>query len=407
MVGISLALLLAEQSLDCSISLIEQHPFPQAPDSPQWQPSFDDRSTALSAGSIDILEAIGCWRELRHGASPIHAVHVSDRGHFGGLRLNAGDYQRDALGYVVANRWLGQVLTQQLQQAPVHCLTPARVTACKAVVGGYQLMVDCADMATNPTDETATSVSLHADLLLIADGADSRLRQALGIATEVHDYHQWALIANVALSRPHQGIAYERFTDEGPIALLPLDDLAGVHRAALVWTLPEAVLESLRRMPETAIINRLQQRFGYRAGTIEAIGKCHCYYLQRVQALEQVRSHCVLIGNAAHFLHPVAGQGFNLALRDCQALVECLVNARQQNLDQAVQPPLGDLATLNQYLARQQRDQQLTIGLTDQLVKVFSNTTLPLAVLRQLGLISMNLAPPVKHRFAEKMMGLN
>lgn len=402
MVGISLALLLARQSPACSISLIEQYPFPEVPGPPpRWQPGFDDRSTALSAGSVAILRAIGCWQQLKDKAEPICRVHVSDRGHFGGLCLKAVDYQMDAVGYVIQNRWLGQVLIRQLQQSAVHCLAPARVTQCRPVAGGYRLTVKKLIDGNVSEQSQDLCADLHADLLVIADGTDSGLRQSLGITTKVHDYHQSALIANVALSQPHRGVAWERFTDEGPIALLPLGDLDGVHRASLVWTLPETALESLQQLPEADLLYRLQQRFGHRAGIIRAMGKRHIYPLTLVQALEQVRSHLVVIGNAAHCLHPVAGQGFNLSLRDCQALVDCLMQYRQP-----VQRSCGDLKVLNRYVMRQQRDQQSTIGLTDQLVKLFSSQTLPLTALRQLGLVSMNVVPMAKQWFGEKMMGI-
>ena len=388
MVGMSLALLLSRSSLKNSITLIEQYSLPLEAELPQWQPSFDDRSTALSAGSQSILEKMGCWPALSEQVETIQRVHVSDRGHFGGAELKAADYDLAALGYVIANRWLGQVLISQLRQSPVEVLAPAKVKACRPVAGGYELQLAEAEQA------------LRADLLLIADGAESELRQRLGIETERHNYRQSAMIANVVLDSDHQGAAYERFTADGPIALLPLPDFEGQHQAALVWTLPEQTLAEVETLPKTELLRALQKRFGFRAGNIIDIGETQVYPLNLVQACEQVRSNLVVLGNAAHFLHPVAGQGFNLALRDCTALVDVLQQAQLENME------LGSLSVLNRYQQVQQQDQFQTITMTDSLVKLFSTRSLPLSAFRQLGLISMQAAPMVKDRFARIMMGV-
>ncbi len=402
MVGVSLALLLSKKLLaketnHYSVTLIEKFAFPETPKQSMFQPSFDDRSTAISAGSAAILKQLDCWPLLHDYAEPIQTVHVSDRGHFGGTCLDANNYGVDAVGYVIENRWLGQVLLQQLQSTPVKCLAPATVKECLPKKHGYQLTIE----SNSKTDE----IALMADLLIIADGADSALRQSLGIDTTITHYGQSALIANVSLEKPHNNIAYERFTDEGPIALLPLHQLRNgeskcINRASLVWTLPDKMSTCLLDVGEPELLEKLHNRFGYRAGKITGIGKKAIYPLQLIQAREQVRSHLVIVGNAAHFLHPVAGQGFNLALRDCQMLTECL------QLAQAQEQPLGNYSVLKHYLEKQEFDQQLTIGLTDSLVKTFSSSKLPQAVLRQLGLMSLNTLPVAKNRFAEQMMGM-
>lgn len=395
MVGISLALMLAKHlpASAVDITLIEQFAL-NNPSSIQ-QPSFDDRSTALSAGTTNILQELGCWADLEQDAEKIKCVHVSDRGHFGGTRLLAQDYQLDAVGYVIENKQLGQALIKQLQQSSVTCLAPASVTQCKPKKAAYQLSVDSA------AQEEKQQSYIDADLLLIADGAHSPLRSMLGIDVDSTDYQQSALIANVELEQDHRGIAYERFTDEGPIALLPLPDINHKHRAALVWTLPSAKAREISSASPEFIVQQLQQRLGFRMGNITGIGERKLYPLTLIQAREQIRSHMAIIGNAAHFLHPVAGQGFNLALRDCWVLTECLQHAQQQN------QALGKLSILNNYLDRQVLDQDLTIGLTNSLVTLFSSTVLPKIVLRQLGLLSLNLLPVAKNQFAQKMMGLS
>ena len=393
MVGVSLALLLSQQLQhhpQIRLTLVERFALPAAGAQPQYQASFDERSTVLSAGSIDILKKMGCWSHLSSHAEAIDRVHVSDRGHFGGVQLDAEDYAVEALGAVLENRWLGQVLLAQVQQSDITLLAPATVAQCQPKKQGYRVSVQYQD-ATQEID---------ADLLLIADGADSPLRQSLGIDVRIDDYQQSALIANVTLAKPHNNIAYERFTDEGPIALLPLKPHQQVQRAALVWTLPSARAEQLQQADKADILQQLQQGFGFRAGRIIDIGQRQIFPLKLVEAQEQVRSHLAVIGNAAHFLHPVAGQGFNLALRDCAALTQCLGQAA--STDQA----LGQYQVLNAFYEAQQGDQQAAIGITHSLIKLFSSQRVSLAALRQLGFLSLVSLPLFKRRFAQQMMGM-
>ncbi|MGH1486759.1 MAG: 2-octaprenyl-6-methoxyphenyl hydroxylase [Cellvibrionaceae bacterium] len=394
MVGVSLAIMLSQNFTQeqIAITLIEQFPLPANNALPLFQPSFDDRSTALSAGSVEILKNMDCWSSIASTAQAIQTVHVSDKGHFTGVQLNAADYGMEAVGYVIENRRLGQVLLHKLQEHNVECLAPASVSRCNPKKDGYLLTIEKA--------KEKETIEYHANLVLIADGANSSVRQSLGIDVEVTDYDQSALIANVALEKDHQNIAFERFTDEGPIALLPLPKIDGVFRAALVWTLPLSKQEGLLALDADTLLSVLQQRFGYRAGNIIELGETQCYPLKLVQAKEQVRSNMVVVGNAAHFLHPVAGQGFNLALRDCHTLVECLREANSQG------KLLGNYATLKQYMQQQEKDQDITIYMTDSLVKLFSSSDLPLAVLRQLGFVGLNVLSPLKHQFAQRMMGL-
>lgn len=230
-------------------------------------------------------------------------------------------------------------------------------------------------------------------------GVISPMRRALGIDTEVRDYRQTAIIANLAFSQPHNAIAYERFTEQGPMALLPLGESAQSQRAALVWTLPTQEAEQYRACAETTFLAALQERFGQRLGRFERVGQRYAYPLQLVAAQEQIRAHLVLVGNAAHFLHPVAGQGFNLALRDCVCLAETLLNAHVQG------KIMGELSVLQNYLKRQQQDQLLTIEFSDRLVRLFSSDRLPLIALRHLGFISLAALPPMKKIFAAQTMG--
>ncbi|MEO0442705.1 MAG: 2-octaprenyl-6-methoxyphenyl hydroxylase [Pseudomonadota bacterium] len=392
MVGISLALMLARQLPSVAISLIEQRLISLLEEPPHYQASFDERSTALSAGSQSIFHSLGCWSEIEPHVQAINTIHVSDKGHFAGLQLNALDYTLPALGYVIENRRLGQVLLQQLKETAVNFVNPGQVSQCQACKGGYQLLVR----------DHEQEQQLTADLVIIADGSESPLRQSLGIDITTRDYHQLAMIANVELSEAHRGVAYERFTDDGPIALLPLPDLRNAqqrtHRAALVWTFPSAKQSSIDTLDASALCLLLQQRFGYRAGSIKHIGQRHYYPLKLVQAEEQIRSHLAIVGNAAHFLHPVAGQGFNLALRDCQQLVQCVSKAPATRL--------GCYQHLKTYLDKQVFDQHATIAITDRLVTLFSSQRASFTITRQLGLLGLNTLPLFKTAFANRMMGI-
>lgn len=389
MVGTSLASLLAASCAGWRIALIEAQPFAQG-DDVHFQPSFDARSTALSYGTADILRELGLWEKLQTHITAIQQVHVSDRGHFLGGLIDATDHHLDAVGYVVENAWLGKVLLAHVQtQNNIQCFASASVTQLTPLKKGARLRVKT----------EAATVEITTALAVIADGGDSPLRRALGIGTSVRAYGQTAIITNVEFSEAHNGVAYERFTTDGPLALLPLGESAQSNQSALVWTLPSAQAEEIVALSDEDFLETLQERFGFRVGHFTRVAKRYAYPLQLMLAEEQVRSHIVLVGNAAHFLHPVAGQGFNLALRDCACLVEVLREA------QAEKKSLGELATLQTYLDRQFLDQQLTVEFSDKLVRLFSNDHLPLIALRHLGFISLESIAFLKTQFAAQTMG--
>lgn len=389
MVGTSLASMLAVSQPHLRIALIEAVPFARADEQP-FQSSFDARSTALSHGSVKILRELGVWESLQQHLTAIQQVHVSDRGHFLGGLIDAAERDLEAVGYVVENAWLGKVLLSHLQaQAKVQCFAPAQVLQLVPQEDGARLLVNA----------NGEEFFIQAALAVVADGGDSALRRQLGIGTQVRDYGQHAIITNLQFTEPHRGIAFERFTDEGPIALLPLGESSDAHQAALVWTLPSAEANRVQELGDEEFIARLQARFGFRVGRFTRVARRFSYPLQLLLAEEQVRSHVVLLGNAAHFLHPVAGQGFNLALRDCACLVETLRAAAENH-----QSP-GDLAVLQQYLGAQALDQQLTIEFSDKLVRLFSSSQLPLVALRHLGLLSLESLPLLKDQFMAHTMG--
>lgn len=377
LVGASLALALQETARQRGwrIALIE----PFAPGN-AYQPSYDARSTALSYGSRLIYERLDLWQAIAQRAEPILQIHVSDRGRFGAARLQAIEEGVPALGYVVENAWIGHCLWQALDPQIVQWHCPAEVSAMRQVEAGYRLQLN-------------DGSSLDCQLAVLADGGRSGLREQLGIAVNQTPYGQSAIIANVSPLEAHRGQAFERFTDDGPMAMLPLDG----NRCALVWTRTSADAERLMTLSERAFLDELQQAFGYRLGALRQVGTRHLYPLALVEAQEQVRPNLVVLGNAAHSLHPIAGQGYNLSLRDTQALAEVLSDS---------QAPLGDYATLQRYLQRQQLDQQLTVGFSDRVTRLFSTAQPLLATGRNLGLLGLDLLPPAKRWFARQAMGM-
>lgn len=377
LVGASLALALQPlaQERGWAITLVE----PFAPGN-GYQPSYDARSSALSYGTRLIYEHLGVWSAIARHAEPIRNIHVSDRGRFGATTLEAAEAGVPALGYVVENAWLGQCLWAALDRERVSWRCPAEVTALRAEPEGYRLAL---------ADETQLTCSLA----VLADGGRSGLRDQLGVEVKVREYDQVALIANVSFNQPHNGQAFERFTDDGPLALLPLPD----NRCALVWTRKPADAKRLQALSDAAFLAELQQSFGYRLGTLTQVGARSLYPLALAEAREQVRRNLVVLGNAAHSLHPIAGQGFNLSLRDVQALAQALA---------ANDTPPGELATLRSYLAAQQRDQQWTIGFSDQVTRLFSQPGRWVAHGRNLGLLGLDLLPPARQWFARQAMGM-
>jgi len=400
MVGASLAsaLLPAIREHGLSVALIETFALPEGADEELYQPSYDDRSTALSYGSRCLLQQLGVWGKLSEHVTPIEHIHVSDKGRFGAARLHANEHGIDALGYVVENAWLGRVLLQQLNDnAAVHCISPASVTGLKDTVDAegqhYQQLT---------VQHKNSSQLLNARLAVVADGGRSQVCQQLGLETQKSDYQQHAIIANVSAELTHGNVAYERFTPLGPVALLPLHEPGAVvqNRSALVFTTAAEHVEQLMALDEQSFLAELQHRFGYRVGAFTAIGKRDSYPLVLQRVKEQVRPGLVVIGNAAHTLHPVAGQGFNLALRGLMALAHSLNEAA------AIGQNPGDLALLRAYLSRQQIDQDKTITFTDQLLKLFGSQNALLKKVRGRGLLALEFFNPAKQLFARQAMGL-
>ncbi len=384
MVGMSLALLLAKTSPAKKILLLDAHPI--ARNSELYQPSFDARSTAISADSVNILTQLTLWPNIADHATSIDTVHVSDRGHIGSTRYTKAQNNHQALGYVVDNAWLGRCLSDAV-------LSQANIEVCSEVKVEHP-SIHSESVSVSFAHEHYESAT--ARLLVVADGAQSTLREQLGIASEEYDYRQHAVIANVQSEQSHNGVAYERFTSVGPMALLPRGESAQAKSEALVWTTPEADVEKVMQWSDEAFLRALQQAFGYRLGAFTQVGCRYHYPLKKICATEQVRQRIAVMGNAAHFLHPVAGQGFNLALRDAKALAAVVAKAEGD---------IGDLNVLQDYINRQTQDQRLTTALSHNFNRVFSSNRRSVQGFRNLGLLSLNHLLPLQQRFFQQMMG--
>ena len=399
MVGATLACALAAHDASSALSVLivdaqmPVHKSNKAGSNELEKVSFDSRSTALSSSSKLILERFGLWPQLSAGVCPIKQIHVSDQGRFGATKLDSVDFGVPALGYVVENAAFGAALKATLAQLP--CCTmfaPACVTSATPSATGMDIELDSGEAGVS--DEPSR---VAAKLLVIAEGGASPLCNQLGIMRSSEDYGQQALIANVGLSQSHAGVAFERFTNTGPLAMLPLLPVDGEPRASLVWTLDAAESEDYAALEDAELLARLQEKFGGRLGRLKRIGSRALYPLSLRVAQEQVRPGLVLLGNVAHTLHPVAGQGMNLSLRDIEALVEALNGIQDEDL--------GSMATLQSYLAAREADQSLMISVTDGLTKLFSSDAQAKVWLRKAGLLSIELIPALKKTFGARAMG--
>lgn len=378
MVGASLACALGHQPL--RIGVIEAVPFCAT-----TQPSYDNRSVALAYGARKIFEGMGLWHALAKIVTPIKKIHISDRGHFGATRMDAVRAGYPALGYVVESRDLGQLFAATVESLPnVELICPAQLKS--FTIEG--------DSATVIIAKDGALQTLKTRLIVAADGGRSVVRQLAGIGTTVDDYGQDAVIANVTPGHDHHNIAYERFTDSGPLALLPMSE----GRCSLVWTVARDAVDTVMGWNDATFLARLQERFGRRLGVLQKVGKRHAYPLLRVRADEHIRSRLTLIGNAAHVLHPIAGQGFNLGIRDVAALAQVIVEAKDDDF--------GALSVLSQYDQWRKHDQDCIAGLTDGLVRIFSNQLTPLVLARNSGLVTMDIIPPAKRALMRQTMGL-
>lgn len=400
MVGLSLAYMFACQHPSWHIALIDSHAF-SANSGQQKQTSFDQRTTALSAGSVRLLDQLQLWPRLKLHAQAINHVHVSDKGHVGFTEYTREQNQGEALGWVIDNAQLGAELVKVVQGCTsIRRIAPAQVKRIRMQAKGALLELESKE------HEQVRSFELASELLVLADGAESPLARSLGIHFNEYAYNQHALVANVVHSKPHQGQAFERFTASGPLAFLPRPDFQGQPQSALVWTQASENIDAYLHGDEAEFLAQLHTQFGYALGEFRQVSTRSAYPLRLVSAQEQARSSVVLMGNAAHFLHPVAGQGFNLALRDCAVLADVLANKSEAQRNTSSNY-LGDIKTLQRYLDRRQRDQYLTTELSHRFVSAFTSKQGLVKAARNIGLWGIHQTPALKTLFFHQMMGLN
>ena len=384
MVGSSLALAL--EPLGLRVAIVE----PVARTS-MSQPSFDDRSTALSRSTQRMFEAMGLWREIVAAATPISSIHVSDKGRFGFSHIDAEEQGVEALGYVVINRVLGGVLQSALENvAALEVLCPARIVAAKSGSGTVSVTIE---------DGGGKRGDISCSLLVAADGANSTVREMLGITAKQVAYGQRAVIGNLLTEKPLNNCAYERFTANGPLALLPVVD----ERAGFVWTVSEQEADRVLGLDDPAFLAEMQQAFGYRLGLFSKVGKRAAYPLVLSKALRLTAPRAVLVGNAAHGLHPVAAQGFNLGLRDVAALCDCIADTLHESSNTA---DIGSAELLARYAKWRNSDQKKLVGFTDGIVRLFGSSSPPVRLLRDVGMVGFDLVPGVRSLFAKHTMGL-
>ena len=389
MVGLSLALMLAKQNI--AVKLLEAIKYPNYDDVnlAPYHSSFDARNSALSRRTVQIYQELGLWSALQEHATPIFEVNITEQGSFGKARLKAEQEKVESFGQVIENAWLGRVLLTEVQKQPfIELIDGVQVT---------QLTQD-ADMAYIDASRGEEQLSLQAKLVIAADGRDSFCRKALGIGASEHDYDQVAIVTTVQTSKPHNHVGFERFSSLGPLALLPLP---GEYRRSVVWPVKKGTEgEWLGDENDQHFLDALQETYGDRAGKFQKTGKRFSFRLSQVLAEKQVVGRVVLMGNAAHTIHPVAGQGFNLCMRDAHVLVRYLTEQIAQNAD------LGDAEMLQAYEASRLTDQQRVIKFCDSVVRGFSNSNPILKFIRNTGLVAFDTIPGIKPLVANYAMGL-
>lgn len=380
LVGASLARALAGQGL--RIGLVEATPLRGAD-----RPGYDDRVLALAYGTRLIFQGLGLWRHLESAATPILTIHVSDRGGPGVARLSASEQGVEALGYVVEARRIGAALAAGLEELEdVDLLCPASLET-------VEINLDAALVTVRVQDRP---VRLATRLVVAADGAQSIVRRQLGIAAIRWDYGQTAVIANVSPARGHDYTAYERFTQAGPVALLPMSE----GRCAVVCTVETRDRDAVLGFDDADFLAYLQARFGNRLGKFAEVGRRQAYPLYMVKSRQHSDHRVAIIGNAAHTLHPIAGQGFNLGLRDVAALAEVISDAWRAGHD------LGQPSILQRYADWRRWDQRRALAFTDGLARLFGNPLPPVRLARNLGLLAFDLFPLAKRLLAQQTMGV-
>lgn len=389
MVGLSLALMLSKANIQ--VKLLEAIKYPDYDDAnlAPYHSSFDARNSALSRRTVQIYQELGLWDALQEHAVPILEVNITEQGSFGKARLKAAQEKVESFGQVIENAWLGRVLLSEVKkQSSIELIDGVKVTSLK----------QDEEFAYIEAVRDGQKCELQTKLLIAADGRDSFCRKALGIGASEHDYDQVAIVTTVQTSKPHDHVGFERFSPLGPLALLPLP---GEYRRSVVWPVPKGTEgEWLGDENDQHFLDALQETYGDRAGKFQKTGKRFSFPLSQVLAEKQAIGRVVLMGNAAHTIHPVAGQGFNLCMRDAHVLVRYLTEQLEKGAD------LGESSVLQAYEKARLKDQQRVIKFCDSVVRGFSNQNLLLRFIRNMGLMCFENIPGIKPLVANYAMGL-
>lgn len=365
---IGTCLMHALNGIGYSVLLAEANPLTHTIDQ-----GFDARTLALSPSSKRILNTLGIWEHIKEHISPIEFIHVSHQHHFGSSRFHGTPDK--PLGYVIEMHHISSVVHRLFNQEQV--LTPARLTSLNLNERTAELEIG------------SEKQQIKAGLIVAADGAESSLRTLCHLSASIKEYNQHALVANIELARPHEYRAYERFTPNGPLALLPMLH----HRMALVWANSPIRTQQLIELSENDFLRALHHAFGYRLGRFTKVGRRYSYPLKQVLMPQQVKWPVIFLGNAAHTLHPIAGQGFNLGLRDVAALAQSI---KQWGLNTTM---------AEHYVRSRTPDQKVITRATNGLVQVFSSQLPGLGLARSLGLTALDLIPPLKNTLIRYAQG--
>lgn len=399
-VGLSFALLLAHHGI--ASTLLEKNGYPAvSPNDDRTRRHYlDSRNTALSRRTVQIYQEIGLWSDLQSHACRIDTVQISEQGSFGRAQLNKAEEKVESFGQVIENAWLGRKLLLAAQQSPLITLIDhADVTEVEQSSDGVTLYFN--------QDGKEDKQTLQCHVLVACDGRDSTVRQLLDIGITTHDYGQTAIVGVVETDKPHEHIAIERFSPAGPLAVLPLTDPENDeneeyqkgHRRSVVWICPKG--EETQYLEDDAhFLSTLQQAFEERAGTFVTAGRRGAYPLTRVLADKQVVGRCVVMGNAAHTLHPVAGQGFNLCMRDAHTLAQMMNAQLLRGKD------IGDTQLLQCYEKARKADQKRVIRFCDAVVHGFTYTNPAVKLARNVALVAFDKLPNIKPLVANYAMGL-
>jgi 2-octaprenyl-6-methoxyphenol hydroxylase len=381
LVGASLALALAPIGL--RIVVVEA----VMPGDNRGHPSYDERTTALANGSVRTFQGLGVWRHMQREATAIRRIHVSEQGRFGIARIDAAEQGLESLGCVLPNRVIGAALWQGLRSAPgVEVVAPATVVSTALEDGARTLRLE----------REGQPLDIRARLVVAADGAHSAIREQAGIASERWDYGQTAIVTTMTAQRFHDHVAYERFTPDGPIAVLPLAD----GRCGVVWTRRPEEAVRLLGLSDEEFLAEFQAAFGFRLGRLLKVGARSSYDLAMTRSDRHTGARIAIVGAAAQGLHPIAGQGFNIGLRDVACLAEVVADARAAGRLDA-----GDPSLLEAYSAWREEDRRRIVAFTDGLVRIFGTPLGVIRGLRSIGLLAFDSFPPAKAAMSRLSVG--